>query len=203
MSNAKEFFTFTEATELTNKSVDMFTKNDLMLLAAQKRFPLYFYHYGFLGVMSENDYSQGMRQTSRRFPFDGIVKLASFHYGHASTRGTNFVFQVSPIKWFRHQAKIEKLEQEIKLTGSEHVVMRVSMENELILDEVPIEELLISAEDVKLLVQQQSSPIEKPVLIRLLPFSDNGMISVHANGHTSTRRPSLPSLSARVPAAFS
>ena len=37
------------------------------------------------------------------------------------------------------------------------------MENELILDEVPIEELLISAEDVKLLVQQQSSPIEKPL----------------------------------------
>ncbi len=165
MINVKEFFTFAEATELINNTVERFTQNDLLLLAAQYHFPLYFYYSGFLGVMSDNDYLSRVSVVSKRIPFGGIVKPNSFDYETATTRGTNLVFDVTPEKWFRHNDKSERLTKEIEQFGEDYFVVMVDFHNEVIFPEIPLTSFLIAAKDLESLLQQRpaQNAIEKPL----------------------------------------
>lgn len=105
--------------------------------------------------MSEDDYLNGVRVVSKRIPFDGIVQLDRLHYGDAATRGTAFVCGITPVKWFSHQAKLERFSQEAILAGHDHVVLRISRDNECIFEDILVSSLLIAAKDVQLLVQQK------------------------------------------------
>ena len=165
MIDVKEFFTFAEATELINNTVEKFTQNDLFLLAAQYHFPLYLYYSGFLGVMSDNDYLSCVSVVSKRIPFGGIVKPNSFNYETAATRGTNMVFDVTPEKWFRHKDKSERLTKEIEQFGEDYYVVMVDFHNEVIFPEIPLTSFLIAAKDLESLLQQRpaQNEIEKPL----------------------------------------
>lgn len=157
MNAVKEFYSIAEAIETINESEGLFTQNDFLLLAAQDRFPLYFHHSGFLGVISEVSYSIGVDDVGERIPFDGILRLEKLLYGKAADCGTVFVAAVTPVKWFNHDytnGGLDREKQKVQPTEGDGLVLRVSMDNKIIEGEIPISSLSIASADVRLLLQQ-------------------------------------------------